>query len=74
MKKIFIIFMALPLFSFTSATANFAELQDCDALAEDWYSQTLAGGYSQADATRVYLMVHEDCFMNGGDSAFTANP
>ena len=66
---------SLPLMSFSTSSSMAVEDQtDCDAEAESWYNQTLAGGYSQRDATRVYLMVHEDCFMNGGDSSFTANP
>lgn len=79
MKKILFTLMFIAtfsLFSFTSSSTllNVDAGTDCDALAESWYNESLAGGYSQRDATRVYLMVHEDCFLNGGDSEFTANP
>ena len=47
---------------------------DCDAIAEDFYHSSLAGGYSQADATHAYMVAFETCtYENGGTSAFTAN-
>ncbi|MFC4689034.1 hypothetical protein ACFO5T_01205 [Dokdonia genika] len=55
--------------SFTS-TKN--DTVDCDALALEWYEQTLAGGYGQAMATQTYGRVLGQCYLDGGTSSFEA--
>ncbi|MFC4689032.1 hypothetical protein ACFO5T_01195 [Dokdonia genika] len=47
---------------------------DCDAIAEDFYHSSLAGGYSQADATHAYMVAFETCtYEDGGNSIYTTN-
>ena len=72
-KSLICLLFTVPFFSFTTSTAVENEI-DCDALAEEWYNQTYEGDYTQEDATRVYLLVHADCYLNGRDSSFTAYP
>jgi len=71
MKKLMLP-LAVLFMTMSSFTALERDPIDCDALALDWYEQSLEGGYSQAVATRTYGRVLGQCYLDGGSSSFEA--
>ena len=66
MKKLSFLFAGVIFMTTSSFTVE--TYTDCDALAAEWYYQTLAGGYGQSAATHAHDHALEVCWYNGGSS------